>query len=579
MIAFTLRHYLSRFGWEIAAFWLISLTNTILLGRNGPPGVLRAMAVLEVVAIAWITIRLVLAEDGFKTSGGWQSRPISQKIRLGLPLALAVVVVVFPAILRAFAFQRMFDGAVLWNDFKPGSWWRQVFNWLVFFALPLKLFGLLILQGIEGRARTAAWATLAVVLLPILSSMGVDFGKRTQAYGGTGGYDPRDLAQGIQRELPDAKNFIGPWYDPVNGDEVPAAKLVAKIAIAPDAAPEGAITRSAVASLRDSRVTIRIRALLDDPTLGLRMERSVPIIRYADGTFATCASMSVASPGPPLPFCPASEWEFCGDFISPLSLPEFVGDPQWLTRGLELMFFESDFDRPHMPHDATRVRSSDKEVKFHFAPKTMEELFTQFPWSDETWKDTAWPLLVRDATRADIPFLLERMRLDPRLSAVFFDKGWTVDAIPVLRELAKERLPMGPAVVIALANEKDPTLAGDLAAIALQLNVGLDVVEPMLRAQPGFDWPAYVKELWRRKKYATNWLMPYGEFWQPAFWAAQEGDFTAFRETAEQAARGQKWELERLVELVAGEHGDLIGFVRENLESLRYDPSRRKWGL
>ena len=89
MIALTLRNYMFRFGWEIAAFWAISIGNTFLLDRNGPPGVLRALTVLEFVALAWITVRLVLAEDGFKTSGGWQTRPFSHKIRLGLPLALA----------------------------------------------------------------------------------------------------------------------------------------------------------------------------------------------------------------------------------------------------------------------------------------------------------------------------------------------------------------------------------------------------------------------------------------------------------------------------------------------------------
>lgn len=578
MIALTLRHYLFRFGWEIAAFWAISIINTFLLDRNGPPDALRAMTVLEFVALAWITVRLVLAEDGFKTSGGWQTRPFSHKIRLGLPLALAVVVVAFPAVVRAIAFQRMFDGAAVWSDFGPGSWWRQLAVWFLFFALPLKLFGLLILQGIDGRARTAAWAALALVLLPVLSAISANFGQLNDSR--SGGNDPGELAQGIQRELPSASDFIGPWNDPVFHQvrEVHAAELLVKFAIDPNQSPPGVSVRSAVASLRGSRVNLRLRTLIDDESLASRLENAIAILRYADGTCATCPARTIARPGRPLPFFPASGWSFTGSFISPLSLPEFAGDPKQLTQGLELMFFAGDWDSPLVPISPNRIPESE-QAPFDFSPKSRAELFAQFPWSNDMWKKTALPFLMNRATRNDIPFLLDKLPLDPRLASVFIQKGWTADAMPVLRELAKTRIPMGTDVIVALAEEKDPALAEDLAVIAVQLKFGLDEVEPALRAQPGFDWAAFAQEIWRRRKYSTNWLQPYGEFWQPALWAAQEGDFTAFRETAEQAASGKKWEAERLAELVMGDHTDLIEFVGANLDRIKYDPETRKWGL
>jgi uncharacterized membrane protein len=579
MIALTLRHYLSRFGWKIAAFWAISICNTVLLARGGPPGALRAMAVLEIVALAWITVRLVLAEDGFKTSGGWQTRPFSHKIRLGLPLALAVVVVIFAAILRALAFQRMFDGAALWSDFGPGSWWRQVGAWFLFFALPLKLFGVLILQRIEGRARTAAWATLALILLPLVAAMGENFGNRKNT-SSSGSNDPKDLAQGIQQELPDATDFIGAWSDPIPEylTEIPAAKMVAKFFIDLDASPPGASVSFVVVSQRGSRVNVRIRALLEDKGLAGRLENAVAILRYEDGTCATCVSRGIARPGVPLPFFPATEWEFSGDFVSPLSLPEFEGDPKQLTRGLELMFFEQDWNRPRLPVDPSRKKTLDLGGGFHFSSSmTVPELFNQLPSSDPMWEKHVLPFLVEHATRDDIPFLLDRLPLDPRLASVFIRKGWTAEAMPALRQLTKECIPMAPDAIVAVATEKDPALAGDLAAIALQLRFGLDQVEPALRAQPGFDWPAFASELWRRKKYTTNWLQPYGEFWQPAFWAAQEGDFTALRETAEQAAAGKKWESEHLRKLVPDAPEDIVAYLRENLDQLKYHPPTRTW--
>lgn len=576
MIALTLRHYLSRFGWEIAAFWLISLTNTFLIASDASPSAARALAVLEIVALAWITIRLVLAEDGFKTSGGWQTRPFSHRIRLVLPLALAVGVVAFPAVVRAFAYQRMFEGVSVWSGLGSGSWWRQLAIWFLAFALPLKLFGMLILQRIEGRARTAAWATLALILLPILAALGVEFGKAKNQYGGSGGKDPRELAQGIQQELPDATDFIGTWNDPVNHFKIPAAKLVASFAVDPNSSPPGTNLRSATASLRGSRVNVRIRALISDKALAGRLGNGIAILRYADGTSATCTDLWFARPSIALPFFPAREWTFSADFVSPLSLPEFEGDPQRLTRGLELMFFDRDWNRPQMPIDPVRVPGNE-QTPFSFSPKTMEELFTQFPWSDEMWKKTALPFLMQHASRDDVPFLLDRLPLDARLASVFIGKSWTADAMPVLRELAKTRIPMGPDAIVALAAEKDPALAEDLAAIAVQLRFGLNDVELALRAQPGFDWPTFANELWKRRKYTTNWLEPYGEFWQPAFWAAQEGDFTALRETAEQAAAGKTWETEHLKTLVPDAPADIVGYLRENLGQLKYHPQARTW--
>ncbi len=48
---------------------------------------------------------------------------------------------------------------------------------------------------------------------------------------------------------------------------------------------------------------------------------------------------------------------------------------------------------------------------------------------------------------------------------------------------------------------------------------------------------------------------------------------------AEQAARGKKWEAEQLAGLVAGEHADLLGWLREHIGSLRFDAAAGRWVL
>jgi hypothetical protein len=580
MITLTLRHYRSRFGWEIAAFWLVSLGNSALLVGNGRSSLLSATAVLEIVALAWITVRLVLAEDGFRTSGGWKARPFSPVVRHLLPLGLAAVVVFLPAVVRAVAFHRLFPDTA-WIDLGVGGWLRQYGVWLLFIALPLKLFGLLILQGVEGRAKSAAWAVLALILLPMLATTGTDFAKKRQQrnFSRSGDGDPRTLAQGIQLELPGSKDFLGAWNDPISLPEVPAARVLLRIPLNATSMPAGVAVRSSGAGLRGARVNVDFRALFVDSKLPFQLEQAIPVLRYADGAVGSCLQQRSNNLGPPLPFLRTTEWRFSGDFASPLAMPEFEGDPLALTRGLELMFFVPGESQPSQVTDPRRYRSeSSTEARYEFAPATMGELFRQFPWSDQVWQKTALPFLKDHATRADVPFLLERLRSDTRLADFFIAKGWTADAMPILRELAKERLPMSPAAIIALAGEKDPALAADLAALALDTKFGFEEIEPALRAQPGFDWPAFAKELWRRRKYTINWLQPYGNFWLPALWAAQEGDFTAFRKTAEQAARGHKWEQERLANLVEGGHEDLIGYLRENIDRMTYDSTTRKWG-
>lgn len=579
MITLILRHYRSRFGWEITAFWLVSVGNSALLVGNVRSSLLAATAVLEIVALAWITVRLVLAEDGFRTSGGWRTRPFPPSVRHLLPLGLAALVVFLPAVVRALAYHRLFPGTP-WIDLGEGGWLRQYGVWLLCIALPLKLFGLLILQGIEGRAKSAAWAVLALILVPLVATAGTDFAKKRQPrYFTRSGYgDPRNLAQGIQLEFPETKDFLGIWNDSISQPTVPAARVLLRIQLYATSKPAGVAVRSSRVNLRGARLNVDFRGLFDDSNLPFQLEHAVPVLRYADGAVASCLQQRSSDLGPPLPFLRTNEWRFSGDFASPLSLPEFEGDLIALTRGLELMFFVTDESQPPLVTDPKRYRSeSGNEAPFHFAPATMAELFTQFPWTDPVWQKTALPFLKNHATREDVPFLLERLRSDTRLADFFLATGWAADAMPVLRELAKERLPMSPAAIIALAGEKDPALAADLAALALDLKFGFEEIEPALRAQPGFDWPAFANELWRRRKYTINWLQPYGNFWLPALWAAQEGDFTAFRQTAEQAAVGKKWETERLVELVAGEHQDLIGYLRENIDQMKFDPATRRW--
>ena len=104
----------------------------------------------------------------------------------------------------------------------------------------------------------------------------------------------------------------------------------------------------------------------------------------------------------------------------------------------------------------------------------------------------------------------------------------------------------------------------------------MEKLEPLARGNPGFDWKAFVDEGWHRRKYSFRRTGPIDPF---NFWAAQEGDFSAFRYTAERAAQGMLPESGQIKGLVAGEQQDPIGYLRENIDRMKYDPVTRKWGL
>lgn len=625
MILRLLRHHVNRFRVEIGLFWLVSLATSIALATGAEPVVRLCLARLELVGLAWVSIRLLLAEEGFKVSGGWKSRPISGAAVFATPVLLLLVTILMPLGVRALLLQRMLGlDATGWDLLVRGSWLPQFTRWLIF-ACGVKLFGLLILRGLEGKAKAAAWGALSLALLPLASFSwhSVRFETRNYSRGGSQG-GPQQLAQGIQLQLSDATDFIGSWNDRVSGSqELPQARLLLRVPLQSGATVRNGRLLEARAAVEGVRVRARIRLLLVDARQLDRLVLSCAIIRYADGTYATANEHLLSkNPGSGALFS-AGEFGFAGSFISPLSLPEFEGDLSRLLAGAELLFFDGDLSKPPLVADSWRLFHREIEKAVPFEPSSlpagsdaatlkavMQILVDAFnserggwtdfegrdrlarqlpkealpfllksgPWSDHAWGKMVCPFLVKHAGDADRPALLARLESDPRLGEVFVAKGWAADAMPLLRRHAKERLPMPASCIGLLAKEQDASMATDLAALTLMLRSDIGTLEPLLRQHPGFDWPAFVAAGWKRWKYDFR-VQGDGELGRFAVWAAQEGDLTAFQHLGEFAARGNGWYAKQLGTLVAGQHGDLIGYLRENLGRFRFDPATHQWGL
>jgi hypothetical protein len=71
-----LRHYGSRFGREVLVYWGVAAGSGYGVATGATPAICLALARVEVVAAVWITVRILLAEEGLGTSGGWRVRPV-----------------------------------------------------------------------------------------------------------------------------------------------------------------------------------------------------------------------------------------------------------------------------------------------------------------------------------------------------------------------------------------------------------------------------------------------------------------------------------------------------------------------
>jgi hypothetical protein len=603
-----------RFRWENLAFAGIVVTCCVAPFTGIAPRKLVALAGLESLLVFWLTLRVLLADDGFKTSGGWQARPLTRGHLFGAQLLLLACLLLPPLLLHGLVIRQLFAPSPdQWQAFLRAGLLKNFLTWITFVA-GLKLFSTLLLRPLEGVARKAAWSVLVIALIPVFLTA-LPAGLQGQP-GGSGGSGeaPGPLAESIQRLLPDATEFLGEWNDPQPA-EVPEARLLLTV-------PLDTSRRPAAPGLQVERASARYQATRVEVTLSLQSLDSrvtgpirrdpVAILRFSNGMYSTCLRHRARESPSGMPFLATLGLSFQGTFVSPLALPENHAARADDFTPVELLFFVPDDSRPPRVTSLDRRRSDraapapppgipppSSGADFDLAvrqlidsvsardghplaalklakqlpPEAIDPILAYHPWDENAWKIVIHPFLVRHATASDKPALLERLALDPRITPFFIESGWAADADPVLRQRAKERLPLDLASLKLLVEQNDPDLAPDLAALAHRLDRGVGDLAPALRASAGFDWPGFVREGWKQRKYGDY----EREGWLYAVWAAELGDPSALRRLAEEAAAGKKWEREQLARLIPAAPADLIPYLRGNLAQLAHDPATRTW--
>lgn len=619
---------LGRFRWEILAFWIFSIglvaaTGTGLLEQplirdsNHPFHKAPDWGKLEILAACWLILRLMFSEPVFRTQGGWRTRPISRDVAILTPYVV-LAMALLPALLVRLVFiaARVTPDATLWWQlFRDYFFWGMVS--LGMFALVMRITGSLLRGRRQSLAKKVLFGAMALLAtgawfhpktMRILSSRSYSYSYPSQSQDFSYG----DLLPGLHEVLPADAQLLDTGGAPYQ-KEVPHMREMLRFT-----PTQGGVIRGAGVKVEITRV---------QPVGNrLEVEMNVDAIEHQTLKDVFYSAMLLRFPGEiysfrqrlrddranryPLPCFPLNGVTVRGSFVAPTL------DVEWdkLLPGLELIIYRrdesmpliTDYDvkvlktmnapRPAPPPLPPGVKGEVTAVfrdldapndwygkkresgRIHGAKiphEGLPEVLAWHPWSYSAWGDFVKPFLLKHAVESDKRTLLERMITEPRLGEVFVQKeGWRADAMPLMIRFAKERLPMDATMMKALLEERDPAIASDLSALAARLDRGVEALEPLLRNYPGIDWQAFVHEGWIRRKYGLHDpLHPFD------LWAAQAGDASAFRCIGEKAALGETDYKERLESLLKEKHEDPVGFVRENLETIRFDADSGKWGL
>ncbi|MFC7339350.1 hypothetical protein ACFQY0_19315 [Haloferula chungangensis] len=606
-----------RYRWEITGFLAI-----VLVFSTAPSTPLEArwigtFAMLETLGLFWLTLRILLADDGFKTHAGWQARPVHALHLLAAQLILLALITCLPLALHGLLLQTRYQlTPEQWSGLLRGGFLKAAFAWLAF-AVSIKLFAFLLLRPLEGKARIAAWSCLVIVLVPITLVV-----LPKNAYGNRGGSGgsgdpPGRLSASIQAQLPKVTEFIGEWNEP-SPVMVPRARLFLSVPL--DGSPQSSLPGMRLAKISASAKGqhTEINVFFESPdsaTFSALRKIENPILLYNNGMAATCLNHMHYDYSAGSSYLPIRGLTLKALFFSPACLPENRNVIPSSFKPSHLLFFVEDPEAPEFPAPLDQlaadpaspapplvIPTTDHE-DFELAirqlidslvghprylveplitadqlpPAALQPILDYHPWHDRTWHVLVHPFLKAHVSEKDKAILLERLALDPRLTGLFIEKNWTSDAIPVLSLRAEQGLDLDAVSLRLLVEQADPKLSESLAKLAIRLPKGIEKLAPILRDSPDFDWPAFVADGWRSRKYGESNYRREG--WLYASWAAELGDRSALRHLAEQAARGKKWERQQLAKLIPSAPPVLVPFLRKSLSDLDYRPTTQTWEL
>ena len=586
--------YLRRFRFEWLGFWAVSAALSWALATDQEGAALYRLKTFELVLLTVVVARLALSETVFKTTGGWRSRPLTRNavgwarfwtlvILLGLPLLLRLAVwwKMVPMVgarrmevLRddATGLGLFIGGAFLFSYLVSKLIERERRGLALFFVLPLAV----------GGALMWLWSGIS-------SRPGIMSGGSLRGYG---------MTLGMRAAFPEGTTFIG-----TGRDQASDARMVREIMRIPLRAGGSQSKDGFTVTIRSisvsDRLTVDLTEYVPDKAFDDDFRNRAYAVRYGDNSVAGEVDGGIYLQGLKALFYFSEKNTRSSVFRSSRDYPWNEWGWDRLLDGAELVLFQVTDERLRPQEEKFEIgekltigdalvrnalralHPKDQEFNVRMVDEISASredvvaLLLKWPvWSDDAFNKLVLPILGKRAEERHRVALEERFLSDPRLAGFLMEKGWGDSVMPELIRRLKGNYPLDSQELVMVAGLKDAPLADALVAAFFRLRGKNEAVAAALKDHPGVEWPAVVREGWEQEK--TGYPV-FTQWWTFANWAAREGDVSALRQLAVEAANGKKWEREQLTEIVDSGGEDPVRWLARNHERMRYDPVMKRY--
>lgn len=598
-----MRHYLSRFGLEIIGCWLASAAAAAATALGAGDAMCLSLARLETVAALWITVRILMAEFWFSTTGGWQARPLPRgTVHFTRHVLACGAVTIAQAIKVATVAIVWHPDGTGWTRLFLDTWVPQAIGWVALAGTLEWVSWRSLKRGVPWSASWKASGLAALLALTFGLCAYRQSPNRTESVSiGT-----NRGRNGAAELFPLAPYILGLGGQTAPGHEFTRFQIALRVPLTtpPDRLANGRINHVSAAP-KGSGTFVSLDVTGVRGCLWDRMSAGPAVIRYADGSIGAALSEHAAMRGGNAPtLWPMGERiHFEEYFASPMCLPTYRHGIDPLPIPVELCFLMksgaalaperpvfSRADAPETPLekevrdllDAAASTDAHGAIKLAMRAKRLPKeavaiSLKRQPWTDSEWTNVAKPLLESRADRTDIPELLRILTYDARVGSIFVAKGWGPDALPRLREWAYDRLPLDLACIALLCDENDPSLSDPIVSLALGWIENPSVTDFVLGQKPGFDRTSWIKRGWLLTKYRMEPSSDSYRFFSRE--AAKIGDRTALLAIAE----GPMLETDDRGGILQGMLAHPVEspslWLRMHQDRIEYDAKTAKWRI
>ncbi len=340
--------YFRRLRWEIAGFWILSATASVLALSTEKGESLAELARAEVIVALWMVLRLALIDDAFGTLAGRQWRPLTGWQIAGARLPLVAIAFVPPLLLRVFIWSRMASpDAAAWNHYLQDKIGPSL---LILAGLGL---GLQIASGINLRLFDRYRRVAAIVFAVLAAWFMLKASNRLSPhpmyrYVGVSpdGIGPYAAAPGIRATLPPDALLLGGWShssgDP-NSHAAMREMLRFPLREGRTAIEPGVEVLLIKTPGTDGDLTLELRFRCRDLERAREFSAAVPIVRFPGGHYSATSSGGSSVMADPVALLPFHVTRLSFSGFTPGILP-WKKDPQ--ISGAELILYVRDRSHP-----------------------------------------------------------------------------------------------------------------------------------------------------------------------------------------------------------------------------------------